>query len=74
MNPHAKSVFASAARRMDLAKCLLEEVATGGPTGLLGDAYAEVLRACGELQAAVQILELEKIVADAERPVLRLVK
>ncbi len=62
MNPHARSAFRRAIYALEMAKCLHEEHAAGGHTELIGAAYAEILRANGELAAALQMLDLAELV------------
>jgi hypothetical protein len=71
MNLHAKMGFASAVRRLELATCLLEDAANGGHASMIGDAYAQVLHARGDLAAAIQIMQLEEDIAKADGPTAR---
>jgi hypothetical protein len=74
MNLYAKSAFASAMRRLELASVNLETAAVDDMPEMASHAYAEVVLARGEIAAALQHLELEELVAEArERTKLRLI-
>ncbi len=76
MNLLAKHAFRTAARHLDMAIAMHEEAATSGHVELIGEAFAELLRARGDYAAALQLIELEEMIAGAptERPPLRLVR
>lgn len=70
MSPVARNTLRSAIRRVELAAAQLEEAADSGFVALVGEAYASVLLAKGELAAAAQLLDLEEELgrADTQRP------
>lgn len=73
MNVHAKLALRRAIDNVDMAASLCEEAATSiSADSLYGSAYAEVLRAKGELAALAQLVDLEEQVAG--KPQLRVVR
>lgn len=70
MSPVARRILGSVTRRLDQATAHMEEAADSGYVGLIGEAFAEVLLAKGELAAVLQLIDLEEGLgkADTQRP------
>lgn len=69
MSPVARRTFDAAKQRYQLAAHLLEDAAESGEVALIGEAYAAVLVANGELAAFERLLEIEELgKADTQRP------